>query len=169
MLMADESHQASVEADMPRFLIAMHDVWINQASHKSCSPGEAPVAGGRGENMSYWLLRKVLVVDDEPDIADLAVALLRAHAVDTAVAYSAHEALQILKADKEIDVVVSDVMMPGMTGLELADAVREMYPCIKIILVSGYTHASLLVGRERQYLFATKPYQITTILGMLRS
>jgi CheY-like chemotaxis protein len=119
--------------------------------------------------MSYGLLRKVLVVDDEPDIADLAVALLRAHAVDTAVAYSAHEALQILKADKEIDVVVSDVMMPGMTGLELADAVREMYPYIKIILVSGYTHASLLVGRERQYLFATKPYQITTILGMLRS
>jgi len=154
---------------MPRLLIAMYDVRINLASHKSCSLGEAPVAGERGENMSYGLLRKVLVVDDEPDLADLAVALLSAHAVDAAVAYSAHEALQVLETDKEIDAVVSDVMMPGMTGLQLADAVRAMYPGVKIILVSGYMHANILAGRERQYLFATKPYQINTILGLLHS
>lgn len=126
-------------------------------------------SNGTSVDLSGGLLRKVLVVDDEPDLADLAVALLGAHAVDAAVAYSAHEALQVLETDKEIDAVVSDVMMPGMTGLQLADAVREMYPGVKIILVSGYMHASLLVGRERQYLFATKPYQINTILGLLHS
>lgn len=114
-------------------------------------------------------LRKVLVVDDEQDLADMAEALLGAHGLDVVVAYSAQEALRLLASDSGIDAVFSDVVMPGMTGLELADVVTEMYPTVKIVLASGYTLPALLAGRERHYLFAAKPYRIDTILKLLRS
>jgi CheY-like chemotaxis protein len=115
------------------------------------------------------LLRKVLVVDDEPDLAEFAAALLGAHGLAAVVAHSGHEAMLRLQEDDEIDAVFSDVMMPGMTGVQLADAVREMYPRVKIVLASGYALPELLAGRARPYLFATKPYRIDTILKLLRS
>ena len=115
------------------------------------------------------LVRKVLVVDDEADLADLAEALLGSRGLDVVVANSALEALQILGQDAEIDAVFSDVMMPGMNGLQLADAVSELFPRIKIVLTSGYTVPSLLAGRERRYLFTTKPYKLDTIMTLLRS
>lgn len=115
------------------------------------------------------VLRKVLVVDDEQDLADMAAALLGAHGLEVVVAYSAHEALRMLERDSDIDAVFSDVVMPGMTGLQLADAVTAMYPKLKVVLASGYTVPSLLAERERQYLFTPKPYRIDTILKLLRS
>ena len=115
------------------------------------------------------LLRKVLVVDDEEDLAILAEALLISEGLEVVVANSAIAALEILAQDQDIDAIFSDVMMPGMTGLQLADAVREMYPRVKIVLTSGYTMPSLLADRETRYLFASKPYRIDTVMKLLRS
>ena len=131
--------------------------------------GHTPTTGQAAGDGHATLLRKVLVVDDEPDLADFAAALLAAHGLEVAVAYSAQEAVRILAGDDRIDALVSDVVMPGMTGLQLADAVAEMYPGIKVVLTSGYTLPELLANRERSYLFATKPYRIETILNLLRS
>jgi CheY-like chemotaxis protein len=127
------------------------------------SPGPEPQEG------AHALLRKVLVVDDEPDLAEFAAALLDAHGLAAVVAHSGHEAMQRLQEDGDIDAVFSDVMMPGMTGVQLADAIREMYPRVKIVLASGYVLPELLAGRERPYLFAAKPYRIDTVLTLLRS
>jgi two-component system OmpR family response regulator len=115
------------------------------------------------------LLRKVLVVDDEEDLAYMAEALLSSEGLDVVVAHSAIDALRILEKDADIDAVFSDVMMPGMTGLQLADAVRDMYPRVKIVLTSGYTMPALLAGRQTRYLFAPKPYRLDTIMKLLRS
>jgi two-component system OmpR family response regulator len=125
--------------------------------------GEDSSAGA----ISPTLLRKVLVVDDEHDLADMAAALLSAHGLEVLVAYSGHAALQLLANDTEIDAVFSDVVMPGMTGLQMADAIREMYPGVKLVLASGYTLPELLSNRERPYLFTSKPYKIETILKLL--
>jgi DNA-binding NtrC family response regulator len=115
------------------------------------------------------LVRKVLVVDDEVDLADLAEALLTSRGLDVVVAHSAIDALRILERDGEVDAVFSDIMMPGMNGLQLADAISEFFPRIKIVLTSGYTGPAMLANRERDYLFATKPYRIDTIMALLRS
>ncbi|WP_229451982.1 response regulator [Massilia niastensis] len=114
-------------------------------------------------------LRKVLVVDDEPDLADLAAALLCGNGVEAMVAYSGPDALRALEGDREIDAVFSDVMMPGMTGLQLAECIRERYPWVKVILTSGYTIPSLLAGARQPYLFTSKPYSIETIIRLLHS
>lgn len=111
----------------------------------------------------------MLVVDDEADLADLASMLLSAHGLDVVTVYSAQEALRRLEHDREIDAVVSDIVMPGMNGLQLGDAIREMYPQVKVVLVSGFALPAEFDGRERAYLFATKPYKIETLLKLLYS
>jgi CheY-like chemotaxis protein len=122
--------------------------------------GAGPAVGG---------IRKVLVVDDEVDVADLAEILLSAHGLDTVVAYSGADALAQLAAHPDIDAVVSDVMMPGMTGIELADQISERYPKIKIILASGYMAPHMRNGQPLKQLFVAKPYRIEQILKLLRT
>ena len=138
---------------------------------KAVPPGfaGAPQPDEQETGNAAGMVRKVLVVDDEADLADMAVALLTSRGFEVVVANSAMQALRILEQDSGIDAVFSDVMMPGMNGLQLADAVNEFFPRIKIVLTSGYTQPSMLAGRERGYLFTTKPYRIDTILALLRS
>lgn len=116
-----------------------------------------------------FTIRKVLIVDDEVDLADLAAMLLSARGLQVLTANSARQALDLLAGDPDIDAIISDVVMPGLTGLQLADAVTEMYPRVKVVLVSGYTLPSQLADRERHYLFATKPYKAETLLKLLQS
>lgn len=112
-------------------------------------------------------LRKVLVVDDERDLADITAVMLRFHGLDVVVAYCAQEALQVLESDTEIDAVFSDVVMPAMNGLELAETVQKRYPSVKIVLASGYAQPALLAAGNRTFLYTTKPYKIQTILELL--
>jgi two-component system OmpR family response regulator len=60
-------------------------------------------------------------------------------------------------------------MMPGMTGLQLASVVGNLYPQVKIVLTSGYTPPELLAERDRLYLYTAKPYEIETVIELLRS
>lgn len=114
------------------------------------------------------LLRKLLLVDDEVDGAEFAAALLRLHGLPVRVVHSASEALQALRCDDEIDAVLTDFMMPGMNGLQLAQTVRSNYPSIKIIMMSGYEPPASLDDGGHSCLFVSKPYRIDTILGLLR-
>lgn len=113
--------------------------------------------------------RTVLVVDDERDLADLAEALLTGSGFAVRVAYSAAQALWMLGTDREIDALFSDIMMPGMTGLQLADTVGTLYPDVKIVLTSGYTAPALLAGIGGAYPYVPKPYRIDTVVRLLRT
>jgi two-component system OmpR family response regulator len=143
---------------------------ISWATNGGRPPGQRPPAADADVSETpQALLRKVLIVDDEEDLADMAAALLEAHGLEVLVAYSAYEALRLLKENGDIDALFSDVVMPGMTGLQLADAVTEMYPKVKVVLASGYTLPSLLDNRERAYLYTSKPYRIDAILKLLHT
>lgn len=141
---------------------------------ENCGPsrqrtlGDLQSCSSKTETLSQ-LLRKVLVVDDEADLAELAAILLQSHGLQTLTASSARAALGLLATDNEIDAVVSDIVMPGMTGLKLADAIREMYPRVKVVLTSGFTPQVQRMSQDCPYLFATKPYKVETLLKLLRS
>jgi len=82
----------------------------------------------------------VLVVDDEEDMAEVAIAYLNDLGYKALVAHSADQAFDILSSVAKIDLLFADVIMPGsMDGNELANAAQTMYPELKVLLTSGYT------------------------------
>jgi two-component system OmpR family response regulator len=111
---------------------------------------------------------KVLVIDDESDLADIAGALLTAYGIANCVAYSAQEGLRALAHDPDINAVFSDIMMPEMTGLHLADAVKARYPDVHVVLTSGFTSLSILAAHHSIYAFIPKPYNIEAVIELLR-
>ena len=79
----------------------------------------------------------ILVVDDEAAICELSKQLLEARGYTILVADSGEAALKVLESN-DIDLLLSDVVMPNMDGYKLAEKVRKKYPSIKIQLVSGF-------------------------------
>lgn len=124
--------------------------------------------GGSGKRSPDAPLRKLLLVDDEADGAAFAADLLRLHGLQVRVVHSAAEALEAMQHDEDIDAVLTDVMMPGMSGLQLAETIKEKYPSVKIVLMSGYPLPEPLDDQEHPYLFAPKPYRIDTVLDLLQ-
>ncbi len=146
----------------------MSSRWCSDTGRPGFPPGAARPYG-QDAGAQVGAIRKVLVVDDEADVADLAEMLLAAHGLDTAVAYSGAQALDMLATHPDIDAVVTDVMMPGMNGLELAERISSNYPKVKIILASGYMAPSMFDGRPLKQLFIAKPYKIDNLLQLLRT
>jgi two-component system response regulator AtoC len=108
--------------------------------------------------------RRVLIVDDEPDMGSLIDAGLRAVGVDTRVTTSAAEAL-VLVAAEEFDAVLTDLQMPGMSGLELCERIVESRPDIPVVVVTAHGTMEAAIGaiRAGAYDFVQKPIKIETL------
>jgi CheY-like chemotaxis protein len=113
---------------------------------------------------------KVLVVEDEPDLAQLAATLFESLGYDVLLANNGKDALALLERNVDVDVVFSDVMMPQMSGIELARIVRREYPNARIVLASGYPMPALRQqqGDVDEFAFVSKPYRLPEILKRLR-
>lgn len=79
----------------------------------------------------------ILVVDDEVALTELTAEILTGEGHQVETAFKASEALDALKK-KKFDIIISDVVMPGLNGFEMADKIKKEYPDTKIIMVSGY-------------------------------
>jgi signal transduction histidine kinase/CheY-like chemotaxis protein len=91
--------------------------------------------------------RKVLIVDDEPDIAELIAQYLEPFEVDTTIAHSGAEALDYLRNDR-FDAMTLDILMPGMSGFEVLEAVRAdpVLNRTSVVFVSVYSGREALQG-----------------------
>jgi PAS domain S-box-containing protein len=86
----------------------------------------------------------VLLVDDEAGLLDIASAFLNKLGYTTLVANDAAQALRVLAETPQIDLMLTDIIMPGgMNGVDLARTVRELMPSIKIIYTSGFPSDAL--------------------------
>jgi CheY-like chemotaxis protein len=113
----------------------------------------------------------VLVVEDDPEVLDIAVETLRSLGYEVISAANAPEALTILKRDVPVDVLFTDVVMPKeMDGIELAREARRLRPDLRIILASGYTREALRGRGEigESTVFMEKPYQLSVLEETLR-
>jgi signal transduction histidine kinase len=101
----------------------------------------------------------VLLVEDNPDVATASTGLLEQLGYKVRWASDASAALAALEKDNGIDIVFSDVVMPGkMDGIGLAKAIREKNPEIPILLVTGYSASIKDIGS--QFPILRKPYQL---------
>lgn len=82
-------------------------------------------------------LRKVLVVDDDPVVGKSFNRVLSSKGYVVTTAENAHEALEQMRRD-EYDLVVTDIRMPGMSGLELAETVKARRPWTPVLIVTGF-------------------------------
>ena len=91
---------------------------------------------------------KVLVVDDERVIADTLAIILKQHGYDASAVYTGTSAVEHARGLKP-DLIISDVIMPDMNGIEASLSVREFLPSCKILLFSGQAMTADLLERAR--------------------
>lgn len=107
----------------------------------------------------------ILVVEDDPAVQTIICNLLRSQGYRVLLASSGNEALE--KANTEgygIDLLLTDVVMPGMSGRELADTLRHQWPDMRILFMSGYTDDAVLrSGINQQDDFVGKPFTMDSL------
>ncbi len=113
----------------------------------------------------------ILLVDDEVDLLQLAELYLTDLGYRTCTAENASQALKILAEDKEINLLFSDVVMPGrMNGYELAELATQKHTGLKVLLTSGFTSKTMTQkGLERFAVhLLNKPYRKTDLAQRIR-
>jgi CheY-like chemotaxis protein len=103
---------------------------------------------------------KILVVEDDPDVAEVAVAVLESMGHDVRMCPNASAALSVLEENAGFDLVFSDIMMPGpMNGIDLAETILKRFPNLPVLLATGFSNAALAPGALRFPVLA-KPYSV---------
>jgi len=111
---------------------------------------------------------RVLIVDDEDDFRETIVKRLNARKIQTEGAASGIKALEILK-DRDFDVIVLDVKMPDMDGIETLRHIKKLKPEIEVIMLTG--HASVEFGLKGMQLgafdYVMKPAPLNELLDTI--
>jgi PAS domain S-box-containing protein len=113
----------------------------------------------------------VLVVEDQDEVRNLVEEILRMQGYHVLKASSGDEALRLCRAAKKpIDLLLTDMVMPGLSGRELAERMREISPGIKVLLMSGYAEEGTLPPGEtgRGLVFIQKPFSAVTLAQKVR-
>ena len=132
-------------------------------------PARAPDIGvGNIEAATSGLGHRILVVEDNEDVGRFSTELLQDLGYATRRADNASQALALIAADQSaFDLVFSDVIMPGMNGVELATIIRERHPHLPVVLTSGYS--SVLAENAHQgFELIQKPYSVEALSRALR-
>lgn len=116
--------------------------------------------------MEYTGHETILVVDDEPSLSNLLDDMLSSVGYRLIQANSAEHALHILQSN-HVDLLISDIAMPGMDGYELAKTVSRQYPEVKVQLVSGYSEIADDDVLHKKVLY--KPFKTNDVLMRVRS
>jgi PAS domain S-box-containing protein len=117
-------------------------------------------ASGRGH--------RILVVEDNEDVGRFSTELLQDLGYATRRADNAKQALALIAADQwAFDLVFSDVIMPGMNGVELATIIREQHPHLPVVLTSGYSSV-LAENAHHGFELIQKPYSVEALSRTLR-
>ncbi|ARP84952.1 hybrid sensor histidine kinase/response regulator [Bordetella genomosp. 9] len=134
-----------------------------KTTHKTEKPPAPPAAiAPEGKPLS------VLLVEDNETVGRFALGLLQELGLATNWATDGQSALELLEARQgRFDLVFSDVVMPGMNGIELASTVRRRWPGVQVVLTSGYSHVLAEQGTHG-FDFLEKPYSAEGLVRILK-
>jgi len=144
---------------------ATFTIYLPQAAAPA---SEAEIAGIKSEPAATGRGYRVLVVEDNDDVGAFSTELLEDLGYAVRRASDARAALTLLAEDEfAVDLVFSDVIMPGMNGLELAGVLRERYPGLPVVLTSGYSNV-LAENAHHGFDLIQKPYSVEALSRVLR-
>jgi signal transduction histidine kinase len=149
-------HGTCVKVYLPRYLGA--------DAKPSIKPGVqnlVPVATGR---------ETILVVEDETEVRSTSVAALQELGYQTLEAAHGQEALTVIDRVPDIDLLFTDIVMPDMSGRQLADAVLKIRPTIKVLFTTGYTRNAIVHNGivDNHVSFLAKPFSIDALARKVR-
>ena len=104
--------------------------------------------------------QRILLVEDNTDLLELTVMMLEALGHEATGVATAEEALALLEKEPYA-MLVTDVTLPKMSGIELVGLAHSRYPHMPVVVASGYGHAAQLDGLAVRYL--KKPYQLADL------
>lgn len=112
---------------------------------------------------------KILVVDDDPGIVRLVTKALNALGYETDSASDGSEALELAAKKEDYSLIISDIVMPGMTGLEFLQSLIKVKPHIPIILISGYTEFAFAMEAIKlgAIAFLVKPFDKIELIKLV--
>ena len=138
-------------------------LWFPRASgatERRVQAGQVDRAGGT---------ERVLMVEDQVEVADLGRALLEGLGHEVTLAHSARAALDVLARDDDFQLLFTDILMPGgMNGVGLAQAVRRDYPHVQVLLTTGFADEAIDPG-SRSFELVRKPYRRADLDAKIRS
>ncbi|MCW3835951.1 CHASE3 domain-containing protein [Sphingomonas canadensis] len=113
----------------------------------------------------------VLVVEDEERVRELSVDALRELGYTVIDAPDAERALDLLRGDQRVDLLFTDIVMPGMDGRRLADAARAARPGLCVLYTTGYTRNAIVHNGvlDHDVQFLAKPFTVTQLAAKVRS
>lgn len=148
--------QSSVESAQTAHMLSL--------ARRAPLPLASTVTKATGQEM---LQGRLLYVEDNVRIAEITEMMLEDLGLQVIWAASAEEALQRLDGMLEpFDLVFTDVVMPGMSGVELARRIREHWPDIPVLLTSGFSH-ELALGLGSEYELLPKPFTRLALIQCL--
>ncbi len=135
------------------------------------APAPVPAAAPEPEPEPEPRMQTILLVEDEPGIRALVRKILRREHYAVLEAGSAEEAMNVAAAQEgRIDLLVTDVILPGMNGRDLAEGMRESLPDLRVLYVSGFTsdEAVRAGAFPPGAKFLQKPFTLSALVGKVR-
>ena len=115
---------------------------------------------------ALFLERRILLVEDNETVGRFAVSALTELGQNVVWAPHAAAALDLLINGEQFDLVFSDVVMPGISGIELAQTIRARWPALPVILTSGYSHVLAEAGCQ-EFELVHKPYSMESLAALV--
>ena len=140
-------------------------VYLPAVTGAAASPSAGPTKPAPGTET-------ILLVEDEEGLREFVARALRIVGYTVLTANGAKQAMELLKShNHEVCLVFTDVVMPGMTGVEMAALITATYPDLKVLFSSGYSEDARLgqVGLAGTANFLAKPYTIAGLTGKIRA
>jgi len=132
------------------------------------SAAESPAAGEAPETGARRGTGTVLLVEDEEDVRDLARQFLRSAGYKVLEACDGLDGLEVAtRYAGPIDVLLTDMVMPRMSGKVLAGELRERRPNLKIIVMSGYSEFQTEIAERGEFLSLPKPFSMSSLVQMI--
>lgn len=114
--------------------------------------------------------RTILVVDDEPEIRKLVMAMLTRNGYRVLTADTGDNAIRLFRNNPGVDLLLTDVVAPGMSGPMIADEIAALRPDIKVVFMSGYDNTQVVQRYvvEKGYSLLIKPFTMEQLASMVR-
>ncbi len=186
VILAEKGHDVDVIARDGRaeVLIKKHAVFLERVQHELASiasevegvseatarPGPLYREPGISFNVDLDVPSKVLLVDDEREFVHTLSERLQARSMAPAVAYDGEEALALVESD-EPEVMVLDLKMPGIDGIEVLRRVKRSHPATEVIILTGHGSDAeeVLAGEIGAFAYLRKPVDIDVLTETMKA